>query len=108
MTHSEFVTAYTRGEIKVEIDPPGAARFLSARLLLPLVMLPVLGLGVGLALIGWYLTGLAIVAAGIVVPRLIKRSAPHFIMTQALQDAAIYDEAVRAGILRATPVTGDK
>jgi len=104
MTHGEFVAAYTRGEIRVEMDPAGSARFLSARMLLPLVMMPVLGIGVGLVLLGWIFTGLGIVAIGFIAPRLIKRSAPHFVFTQALRDAAVYDEATRAGILRVTPV----
>ncbi|HET9403848.1 MAG TPA: hypothetical protein VFO57_04660, partial [Burkholderiales bacterium] len=90
MNHGEFTSAYAHGKVKVEIDPKAAARFLSARLLLPLVMMPVLGLGVALALSGWIYTGLAILAAGIVAPQLIKRGAPHFILTQALQDAAFY------------------
>lgn len=108
MTHQEFIAAYTRGEVKVEVEPVGAARFLSARLLLPLVMMPVLGIGVALALTGWIYTGLAVIAAGIIAPRFIKRSAPHFVLTQALQDAAVYDEVTRAGLLRITPVTSDK
>jgi len=102
MTHSEFITAYTRGEIKVELDPAGSARFISARLLLPLVMMPVLGLGVALALIGWIYTGLALIAVGFIAPRLIKRSAPRFVLTQALSDASVYDEVTRADILRVT------
>ena len=102
MTHAEFVAAHQRREIKVEIDPKAAERFLSARLLLPFVALPVLGLGVALALIGWIYTGLAIIAIGFVAPRLIKRGAPHFILTEALQDPAVYDEAVRSGLLRVT------
>jgi hypothetical protein len=108
MTHQEFIAAYTRGEVKVEVEPVGAARFLSARLLLPLIMMPVLGIGVALALTGWIYTGLAVIAAGVIAPRLIKRSAPHFVLTQALQDAAVYDEVARAGVLRVTPVIGDK
>jgi hypothetical protein len=102
MTHQEFITAYTRGEIKVELDPAGSARFLSARLLLPLVMMPVVGIGIALALIGWIYTGILIMAAGIVAPRLIKRSAPHFVLTQALNDASVYDEVTRENILRVT------
>lgn len=102
MTHEQFVAAYRRGEVKVEIDPKAAARFVSARLLLPFVALPVLGMGVALALVGWIYTGLAIIAAGFVVPRLIKRSAPHFILAQALQDAAFYDEVTKSGLLKAT------
>ena len=102
MTHPEFIAAYTRGEIKVELDPAGSARFLSARLLLPLVMMPVVGIGIALALMGWIYTGLLVMAAGIVAPRLIKRSAPHFVLTQALEDPRVYDEVTRADILRVT------
>ena len=104
MTHAEFIAAYARGEVKVEVDPAGAARFLSARLLLPFVAMPVAGAGVALALVGWIYTGLAVIAAAIVVPRLIKRSASHFVFQQVLQDERIYDEAVRANVLRLTPM----
>jgi hypothetical protein len=100
MTHSEFVAAYARGEIRVEIDPKAAARHLSARLLLPFVMMPVVGIGIALALIGWFFLGFAIIGLGIIVPLLIKRSAPHFLLTQALEDAAVYEEATRSELLR--------
>jgi hypothetical protein len=105
MTHKEFVAAYARGEIKVDVDPKDAARFLSARLLLPLFMMPVLGAGVALALVGWIFTGLAILALGIIAPRLIKRSAPHFVCQQALHDPAIYNEVTKSGLLRVVPTT---
>ncbi len=104
MTHAEFVAAYSAGALKVEIDPKAAARYVSARLLLPLVALPVLGIGVALALVGWIFTGLVILAAGIVVPRLIKRSAPHFVLMQSLQDEDIYAEVTRGNIMRVTIV----
>jgi hypothetical protein len=105
MTHSEFVAAYRRGDIKVEFDPQGAARFLSGRLLLPLVMMPILGIGAAVALVGWFFAGLAIIALGIVAPQLIKRSAPHFLLQQALRDTVVYDELKQANILRVTSVT---
>jgi hypothetical protein len=105
MTHSEFVAAYQRGEVRVEFEPKGAARFLSARLLLPLVMMPILGIGVAVALVGWFFTGLAIILFGIVAPQLIKRSAPHFLLLQALQDAALYEELTATKVLRVTSVT---
>jgi hypothetical protein len=106
MTHSEFVAAYARGEIKVEIDPRAAERFLSARLLLPFVMMPVIGAGVALALIGWIYTGLAVIALGLIAPRLIKRSAPRFLLTNALKDGKLYDEIVRSNIFRVTSPEG--
>ena len=100
MTHAEFAAAYARGAVRVEIDPQGAARFLSARLLLPFVTMPVLGTGVALALTGWIVSGLAVIALGIVAPRLIKRSAPRFLLQDALKDRAVYEELTRQNILR--------
>jgi len=105
MTHAEFVGAYGAGKIKVEIDPKSAARYISARLLLPLVMMPVLGIGIALALIGWIWTGITVLALGIIAPRLIKRSAPHFVLTQALEDERIYREVTQSEILRITPTS---
>jgi hypothetical protein len=105
VTHAEFAAAYARGEVKVEIDPQGAGRFLSARLLLPFVIMPVLGVGVAVALTGWIVAGLAVIALGIVAPRLIKRSAPRFLLQDALNDPAIYEALTRQGILRTEPVT---
>jgi hypothetical protein len=111
MTHPEFTAAYGRGEIRVQLDPQAAERFLSARLLLPFVTMPVIGAGVALALIGWIFTGLAFIAVGVVVPRLIKRSAPRFLLRNALEDARLYEELTRSNILRVTileNVVGDK
>ncbi len=99
LTHAEFVTAYAQGEIIVNFDPKAAAKFLSARLLLPLFMMPVLGIGVALALAGWVWTGLAVIALGIIVPRLIKRGAPHFLLQQSLSDAGLYQELLRNGVM---------
>lgn len=107
MTHREFVTAHQCGRIRVTFDASGAARLLSARLLLPLLMLPVLGLGVGLALIGWLWSGLAVIAVGIIVPRLIKRSAPHFLLTQVLEDARLYDEVCQSGVMQIAQQSGE-
>ena len=104
MTHSEFVAAYARGEVKVEVDPQGAARFLSARLLLPFVMMPVLGIGIALALTGWIYTGLSVIALGVIAPRLIKRYAPQFLLTQALENPAVYEEVTRSTVMRVIPI----
>jgi hypothetical protein len=103
MTHAEFVDAYAGGRVKVTVDPAAASKYLSARLMLPFFMMPVIGAGIALALIGWIWTGLALIAIGFIAPRLIKRSAPHFVLTQALQREDIYREITQAGILRITP-----
>jgi hypothetical protein len=107
MTHAEFLAHYRAGDIRADFDRALAAKYLSARLMLPFFMLPVLGAGVALALMGWLWTGLAIIALGIIAPRLIKRSAPHFLITQALEDESVFNELIRAGVLRLTAVTAD-
>ncbi len=100
MTHTEFVEAYAGGRVKVRVDPTAASKYLSARLMLPFFTMPVIGAGIALALIGWIWTGLAVIAIGFFAPRLIKRSAPHFVLTQAVQREEIYREVTQAGILR--------
>jgi hypothetical protein len=90
----------------VEFDAKAAARFLSARLLLPFVAMPVLGIGVALALIGWIYAGLAVIAVGFVVPRLIKRAAPSFLLQQAIEDPATYDALMRANVMRLAAPAG--
>ena len=104
MTHSDFVKAYQNGEIRVEFDRRAAARVLSARLLLPFVMMPVIGVGVALALIGWIYTGLAVIGVGFIIPRLIKRAAPGFLLQNALSDPQLYEELERSNILRVAAV----
>ncbi len=99
-THGKFVAAYRSGTLDITIDPKAAARFLSARLLLPLFMMPVLGIGVALALTGWVWTGLLVIALGIIVPRLIKRGAPHFLLQQALADEDFYLDVMYAGVMQ--------
>ena len=103
MTHTEFITAYRAGRITVTFEPKQSGRFLAGRLLLPLFMMPLLGLGVALALMGWIWTGLGVIAAGILVPRLIKRGAPNFLLTHMLADEKLYDEVMRAGIMQINP-----
>jgi hypothetical protein len=100
MSHSDFVKAYAAGGITVDIVPQDAARFLSARLLLPFVILPILGTGVALALIGWIWSGLAVIGLALAARWLIKRSAPHFVLTQSLADAQFYLAATQQQVLR--------
>ncbi len=100
MTHSEFLQAWHNGAVRADFDPARAGRYLAARMLLPFFTLPVLGAGVALALLGHVWIGLAVIALGIIAPRLIKRSAPRFLLTQALEDETVFNELTRADIMR--------
>ena len=107
MTHAEFASAYGRGRIRADFDRAAAGRYLSARLMLPLIALPVLGAGVALALTGHLYAGLAVAAAGMIGPRLIRRAAPGFLLRLALEDPAVYEELVRSRILRVIAADDD-
>ena len=102
MTHAEFVAGYAAGAVRVNIDPAAAARYVSTRLWLPLVRLPVLGVGVALALSGWLWSGFTLIGLGTIAPMLIRRSAPHFVLTQALDEERFYQDVVRSGLLEVT------
>lgn len=98
MTHAEFVAAW-RGA-RVQVDRPGAARMLSARLMLPFVLLPLLGLAVALALVGHYFVGGALFAASLVLRTAVRRSAGGYVLQRALADERFCAEALAAGLIR--------
>jgi hypothetical protein len=103
MTHEEFVAAYREGRIRVNIDREAAVRFVSGRAMLPLVMLPILGLGVALALVGYVIAGTAVFVAALVLRFLVRRSSDGFLVWRALHDAEFYRQVVAARVLTLTP-----
>lgn len=100
MTHQEFVAAYQQGRLRVRVDREAAARFVSGRAMLPLVLLPVLGLGVALALVGYAIAGITVFLAALVVRTLVRRSSDGFLLSRALQDSEFYRQVVAAQVLR--------
>jgi len=100
MTHAEFIAAYREGRLQVQVDKSAAARMVSARLLLPFVLLPVLGLGVALALVGHFIVGALIFLAALALRFAVRRSAPGFVLQRALADERFYAEALASGLLK--------
>jgi hypothetical protein len=100
VTHPEFVAAYQAGRIRVSIERDAAARFVAGRAMLPLVMLPILGLGVALAIVGYFVAGTAIFLAALLLRFLVKKSSEGFLLWRALRDAEFYRQVVAAQVLR--------
>jgi len=100
VTHEEFVARYQAGRIRVKIDRQAAARFVAGRTMLPLVLLPILGLGVALALVGYVIAGVTIFVATLLLRYLVRRSSDGFLMWRALQDAEFYRQVLAAKVLR--------
>jgi hypothetical protein len=99
MSHAEFVRGFQQGRLQVQVDRKAAARMMSGRLLLPFVLLPLLGLGVALALSGRLFTGIALFAGALALRLLVHASSQGFVLNRSLQDAAFYDEMRRTGVL---------
>src|SRR5690606_2191512 len=99
MNHQEFVEGYKNGTLKAFMPPATAENYLKQRPWPPLFTLPVLGAGVGLVLIGWFITGIIVFLLGYFVPRMIKRNAVNILMYQALHDANVYVDLREAGVL---------
>ena len=68
--------------------------------MLPLVLLPILGLGVALAIVGYLVTGSAIFLAALLLRFLVKRSSDGFLLWRALRDAEFYRQVVAAQVLK--------
>ncbi|MDH4173478.1 MAG: hypothetical protein OEW90_11560 [Betaproteobacteria bacterium] len=100
VTHAEFVAAYRDGHLQVQVDREGAARHVSARLMLPFVLLPLLGLAVALALAGHYVIGALLFIGALGLRYAVRRSAPGFVLQRALGDERFYAEAVAAGLIK--------
>ena len=99
MTHPEFVAAYEAGRIRVTIDRDAAARFVSGRGMLPIVLLPVLGFAVALALLGYLIAGAALFIGALLVRFLVRKSSDGFLLWRALRDAEFYREVSDAQVL---------
>ena len=100
MSHGEFVTAYRAGRIKVHVDRAQAARFVSARLLLPFVLVAALGVAVALALAGHLIAGVALFVAALAMRYLVRATSQGFVLFRSLDRAPFYSDAMAAGVLR--------
>ena len=99
MTHAEFVAAYASGTIRVRVDRSRAAKLVSARLMVPFVLLPLLGLAVALALTVRLFAGIALFLLVLIFRYAVRASSQGFVLSRALQNPAFYEEVVSAGVL---------
>jgi hypothetical protein len=102
VTHIALVDAHRNGRITVEFDAPATARLLSAKLMLPLFTLPVLGLE-------WPLRCSAGCGAVWASSRWPHRAAPDQTPRGAssadavLSDSSLYHEVCAARCMRISP-----
>lgn len=100
VTHAEFVAAYREGRLTAQVDAKAAAKLVSDRMMLPLVLLPLFGLAVGLTLIGQLAWGIAVFVLAFGFRYFVRSSARNFVLTRSLEDPAFYQQLRESGILR--------
>jgi hypothetical protein len=99
VAHEEFRAGLPAGRFRVVVDPKLARRYVSQRLLLLVIVMPVIGLGIALALLGAIWPGAAVVAAGIALNRVVMWQAPRILLHLALRDAKVYAFATGNGVM---------
>lgn len=99
VSHEEFRTGLPMGRFRLIVNPERAQKYVKHRLFVIGIALPLLGIGAALALSGHVWWGLPLVAAGALLPRVIKAHAAKILLHLALHDARTYREAIEYEIL---------
>ncbi len=89
--HEEFRAGLPAGRIRVVVNPKLARRYVSQRLMLLVLMMPLIGVGIALALVGRTWLGAGLVAAGVILNRVDMAQAPKILVQMAVRDAKVYD-----------------
>jgi hypothetical protein len=96
----EYVTGYREGRYTILVDRERAAKFMSRRMMLPLVLLPFFGTAVALALVGKWLAAGLVFFLGIGLRFLVRRTSADFVMQRSLQEEKFYFDAARAEVVK--------
>ena len=99
VAHEEFRAGLAAGRLRVIVNPRLARRYVSQRLLLMVVLMPLIGVGIALALTGSRWAGAALVAAGVILHRVVAWQAPNILVQLALRDPLVYDHVTQNGVM---------
>jgi hypothetical protein len=99
MSHEDFIAAYRAGKLSVHVDPKAAAQLVTRQMMLPLFLLPIMGLGVALALTGYLVIGVVAFIAALAFRYAVRRSSSGYVLTRSLEDAVFFEYVTTAGIL---------
>jgi hypothetical protein len=99
VAHEEFRAGLPAGRFRVIVNPKLARRYVSQRLLLVVVVTPVIGIGLALALTGRTWPGALLVAAGVLLNRAVMWQAPKILLHMATRNPAVYEVVTRNGVM---------
>ena len=95
----EFRAGLPSGRFRIVVDPKLARRYVSQRLMLVVLMMPLIGIGIALALVGARWTGALMVAAGVVFHRVVMWQAPQILLHMAARDPKVYAHVTQNGLM---------
>jgi hypothetical protein len=99
VSFEEFRAGMAAGRFRLVVDPKLARRWVSQRLLLMVLVMPIIGLGIALALMRHTWPGALLVAAGVLLNRVVMWQAPKILLHFALQDAKAYEAVTQGGVM---------
>lgn len=99
IAHEDFRAGLPAGRFRVVIDPKQARRYLARRLMLMVFVLPVIGVGLALALVGMTWPGALLVFAGVALNRATMWQAPKLVLNLAARDPSVYAYVTQNGIM---------
>jgi hypothetical protein len=95
----EFRAGLPAGRFRVVIDPKLARRYVSQRLMLIVLLLPVIGAGLALALTGNTWAGALLVAVGVIANRVLMAQSGKIVLHLASHDAKAYEHVTQHGVM---------
>jgi hypothetical protein len=97
--HAEFRRGLPAGHFRVIVNPDRARKFVRHRLLMMPLTTAMAGVGIALALSQMPWWGLGLIAAAVLLNRLVRLQAPKILLHLATQDEKTYFEAMEFEIL---------
>ena len=99
VAYEEFRAGLPAGRFRLVVDPKLARRYVAQRLMLLVIVMPVIGAGIALALTGATWPGAGLVALGVLLNRVVMWQAPRILVQLALRDARVYEHVTHNGLL---------
>jgi hypothetical protein len=95
----EFRSGLPRGRFRIIVNPALAAPFVTHRTHATPLAIAIIGPGIAAALAGHPWIGGLLVAAGILLRRVVKTQAPRILLHLAARVQSVYEEATKHGVM---------
>jgi hypothetical protein len=95
----EFRNGLPHGRFRVIVNPKLAAPFVAHRTHATPIAIALIGPGIAAALAGWPWAGSALVAAGVLLRRVVKVQAPRILLHLATRVPSVYEQATEHAVM---------